>query len=196
MKTALAAAAALLILGAALVGCEDKHPPAEVWGPAGGTALPLDYRTPTTPPGSPRPRELRLDGKDPCATVPQADWATFAIDRAIPEQDPTFRSPACFFNSSWAAMSVVLVVTEGIEAWAPGARTAQPAPVDPVHGFPAISLVRPENATSCDIAVDVATGQYVLAGAVIDLNDLASVPERCAYAHQFAEVVLRTLLGT
>src|SRR5262245_47265625 len=81
-----------------------------------------------------RPRELRLDGKDPCATVPKSEWARFSIDLAKPEMDQTYRSPSCFFNSSKAAMGVVLVVTEGIEAWAPGKRVSKPANVEPIQG--------------------------------------------------------------
>lgn len=192
MKLTAAVAAALLLL-TAVAGCDSHTAPVEAAGSAG--IVVFSGTTSTTLPRGARPHELRLDGKDPCGTVPQADWATFAINRAVPGQDPTFRSPSCFFNSSRASMGVVLVVTEGIGVWAPGARPAQPTPVAPVRGYPAISLVRAENTTACDIAIDVAPGQYVLAGVIVDLNDLAALPDRCVYAHQFADVVLRTLLG-
>ena len=164
--------------------------------PSAGTPVPAGNEVPTTDAPASRPRELKLDGKDPCATVPKADWAKFSIDRAIPEQDPTFKSPSCFFNSSKGAFGVVLVVTEGIDAWAPGKRLAEPTNVDPVRGFPAISLRRPTSETQCDIAVDVARGQYVLILVVIDLNDLSNVPERCTYAHQFAETAMNTLVAS
>lgn len=159
-----------------------------------GNPVPVanEMRTKDTP--AARPRELRLDGKDPCATVPRGEWARFAIDRAIPDEDKTLHSPSCFFNSSTAAMGVILVVTEGIDAWAGGKRPAKPANVAPVEGFPAVSLKRPANDSSCQIAVDVAQGQYVMTSVVIDLNDMDNVPERCTYAHQFAEVAMRTLV--
>jgi hypothetical protein len=165
-------------------------------GRSAGSPMPAKDALPTTEAPPARPRELKLDGRDPCAVVPKSDWGTFSIDVAIPEQDPNLRSPACFFNSSKGAFSIVLVVTEGVDAWAPGKRTAQPANVAPVRGFPSISLLRPTSTTQCDIAVDVAQGQYVLATVVIDLNDLSNVPERCTYAHQFAETAMNTLVAS
>lgn len=159
-----------------------------------GNPVPVANEMRTKDAPAARPRELRLDGKDPCATVPQAEWARFSIDRAIPEQDQTFHSPGCFFNSSTAAMGVILVVTEGIDAWADGKRPAKPADVAPVEGFRAISLTRPANDSSCQIAVDVAPRQYVMASVVVDLNDMDNVPDRCTYAHQFAEVAMKTLV--
>ncbi len=178
----------------AVAGC-SSGPPVQPWRPAGSAVTTMVASEPTTTPRPARPRELRLDGKDPCATVPKSEWATFSIDLAKPELDPTFRSPSCFFNSSKAAMGVVLVVTEGIEAWAPGKRVSTPANVAPIQGFPAISLLRPAGRTDCAVAVDVAQGQYLMADVVIDLNDVANLPDPCTYAHQFAEVAIGTLLG-
>ena len=163
--------------------------------PSAGNPVPAGNEVSTTDAPAVRPHELRLDGKDPCAVVPKSDWGKFSIDRAMPEHEPNLKSPACFFNSSKGAFGIVLVVTEGIDAWAPGKRTAQPANVAPVRGFPSISLLRPLSETECDIAVDVAQGQYVLATVVIDLNDLSNVPERCTYAHQFAETAMNTLVA-
>ena len=177
------------VIGAAVAaGCGGR--------PVTGHPVSATNEQSTTDASPARPRELRLDGRDPCATVPRSQWATFSIEVAVPEQDPTLHSPACFFNSSKAAMGIVLVVTEGIDAWAGGRRPAKPADVAPIEGFPAISLKRPANDSSCQIAVDVAQGQYLMASVVIDLNDMDTVPERCVWAHQFAEVAMKTLVGS
>ena len=168
-------------------------------GEVAGTPVPAanQFNTPDTKdkPAT-RPRELRLDGKDPCATVPKTEWAKYAITGAEPQENEVFKSPSCFYNSSKASMDVTLVVTEGIEAWAPGKRLAQPVNVEPVRGFPAISLKLPKQTTECGVAVDVAQGQYLLASVVIDINDEASLPEGCTYARQFAETAMNTLVGS
>lgn len=186
----------VLLLTAVLVsgGCNSSH--RDEWGANGPAAIGSGISILLTPGPAPR-RVFRLDGKDPCAVIPKEVWPQYAIDRAIPEQiDPTFKSPSCFFNSSQGAFGIVLVVTEGIEAWAPGKRTAQPADVDPVDRFPAISLLRPQQGPSeCAIAVDTGPGQYLLANIIVDLNDLTNVPEACIYTHQFATLAMDNLLA-
>ena len=144
----------------------------------------------------PRPRELRLDGRDPCALVPTADWAKFYIEKpGKAKQDETFKSPECFYSNSVGAFNITLVMTEDIDAWRGGKRAAQPTDVAPIKGFPAISLRRPEDRIGCDVAVDVAAGQYLLATVIIDIDKVSRLPERCDYAHQLAESAMSTLVA-
>lgn len=153
--------------------------------------------TSTEKPAPARPRELRLDGKDPCALVPKADWGKFYIETpGKPKQEQTFKSPECFYGNRVGAFDITLVVTEGIEMWRDGTRRAQPTDVARIHGFPTISLVRPGDTNQCDIAVDVAKGQYLLATVIVDLDKLSAVPERCAYAHMLAESAMNTLVAS
>lgn len=170
--------------------------------PLAGRPIPAgnEMRTPdtsTTPSGPARPRELRLDGRDPCALVPRADWGKFYIDTpGKSKRDETFKSAECFYGNRVGAFDITLVVTEGIEAWRDGKRLAQPTDVAPIHHFPTISLLRPADESQCDIAVDVAPGQYLLTTVIITLDKLSAVPERCAYAHMLAESAMNTLVAS
>jgi len=140
---------------------------------------------------------LRLDGRDPCALVPTADWAKFYIDRpGKSKQEETFKSPECFYGNGVGAFDVVLVVTEGIEAWLGGKRTAQPKDVAPIKGFPTISLQRPQDDSSCKVAVDLAEGQYLLTTVILNPDKVSAVPEQCAYAHMLAESAMSTLVAS
>src|SRR2546429_3710068 len=132
-----------------------------------------------------RPREIRLNGKDPCALVPKTDWPAFHIERPgkFYPTDGVGPSPDCEYDSAVGLFSIVLVTTEGIHEWDKGKRRTEPARVAPVHGFPAISLLLPGEDRGCDIIVDVAEGQYLEASAAIFLPDPTKVPERCEYAH-------------
>lgn len=161
-----------------------------------GTPVPVgnEMRTGDSPA---RPRELRLDGKDPCALVPRSDWSKFYIEKpGKAKQDEVFKSPECFYSNSVGAFDLTLVMTEDIDAWRGGKRMAEPKEVASIEGFPAISLRRPDDRTGCDVAVDVAEGQYLLAGVLIDRDKLSSVPERCEYAHLLAESAMSTLAAS
>lgn len=167
---------------------------------AAGNPVPAgnDARATTTDnPAPARPRPLRLDGKDPCALVPEADWAEFSIEKPGKlKQDETLKSPKCFYSNNTGIFDVTLVMNEGIDAWRSGQRAAQPGEVAPVRGFPAISLLQPSNKTACDIVVDVAEGQYLMATVIIDPNEVSKVPDRCAYAHRLAESAMSTLVAS
>lgn len=152
--------------------------------------------TSSSRPAPARPRDLRLDGKDPCALVPKADWPKFHIERPGEQnEEPTFKSPDCFYSNSVGSFSVTLVITEGIEKWTDGTRSAVAAEAPPIAGFPAISLKRSTDKNECDIAVDVANGQYLLATVIVRPSQASQVPERCEYAHQLAESAMSTLVA-
>jgi hypothetical protein len=88
-----------------------------------------------------------------------------------------------------------LVVTEGIEKWTDGSKSATVKEAAPVAGFPAISAYLPKDTHGCWVAVDVTAGQYLLVDVTIDTAKLSQVPERCEYAHQLAESAMSTLVG-
>lgn len=184
-----AGAAALVVALAA--GCTDS---------SAGTPLPRESSSAaadaesseTSAPA--RPRELRLDGRDPCAVVPESDWPRFYIEKpGKPKVDETSKSPACFYSNTVGYFAITLVVTEGIEAWDESKRSARRTDVAPVAGFPAIALILPIDKNSCGVAVDVAEGQYLLADVGIDPSSQSQVPELCEYAHHLAESAMKTL---
>lgn len=161
-----------------------------------GNPVPVgnEMRTGDSPP---RPRELKLDGKDPCALVARSDWSKFYIEKpGKSKQNATLKAPECFYGARVGGFVITLVMTEDIDVWRDGKRMAQFADVAPIKGFPAISLLTPGYDNGCDIAVDVAEGQYLIAGLIIDSDEVSRVPERCEYAHQWAESAMSTLVGS
>jgi hypothetical protein len=163
---------------------------------ATGTEPSRSSSSPTSGSTPARPKDLRLDGKDPCALVPQSDWSKFYIEKpGKPGQDETFKSPDCFYGTDVAGLGIVLVVTEGIDKWTDGSRSAVAKQVASIDGYPALSITRENDKNQCGIAVDVADGQYLLADVTLIPSKASQVPERCEYAHQWAESAMHTLIG-
>jgi hypothetical protein len=191
----------VLLAGGLAAGCTNTSAGQPL--PTSGGATSGGTETTTLPPGSstsrpaaPRPREIRLNGKDPCVLVVQADWSKFHIDKpGKAGMEPTFNSPDCFYSNNAGSFSVTLVVTEGVGKWTDGSRSGVAVQVAPLEGFPAIAITRKGDEYQCGVAVDVAEGQYLLATVVVRPSTASQLPERCEYAHQLAESAMRTLVG-
>ena len=186
---------AALIAAVSLTGCTEE---------SAGSPLP-DARTTTTTvvpdsteptsseTSSARPREIRLDGKDPCALIPQSDWPGLGIERpGNPSEDPTFKSPDCTYPS---VGQVTTVVTEGVEAWKGRAGNVEIDDGEPIEGFPAISVWNLADERSCYTLVDVADGQYLMATAAFSVPDPQKA-ETCDHAYKMAESAMKTLVAT
>jgi hypothetical protein len=186
--------------GAVLMGCSDKST---------GSPLPKDTtttgepntsepsETSSTKSSSERPREIALDGRNPCALVPESDFAKFYFEKPGEVQESkTFRSPQCFYGTNVASFAVTLVVTEGIEAWTNGGRNVDLADAEPVTGFPAVFLISKVDRRRCYAVVDVADGQYVMTDVAVTPSAQSKVPEKCDYAHQLAESAMKTLVAS
>lgn len=142
-----------------------------------------------------RPREIRLQDRDPCDLIPESAWKKFGITMpGQPQQNDTFKSPECFYGTLDMAMGVTLVITEGVEAWRAGNRTAVPTDIDPIRGFPTMSLGRPMDTAGCDTVVDVADGQYLLATVIV--LTIEGAPNRCDWARGLAEAAMTTLVAS
>jgi uncharacterized protein DUF3558 len=114
-----------------------------------------------------------------------------------PGQNTTYDASECAWDGTDVGFfAIVLVTNEGIETWRDPSRAAEVDEVDPVDGYPALSVRLPDDDTQCYTVVDVADGQYLLANVGIDNNDLSRVPEPCEYAHQFAESAMSTLVDS
>ncbi len=110
-----------------------------------------------------------------------------------PITEPTFKSPSCNFNANGAFWSITTVVTEGIEAWTSGKRKGQASEIEPIAGYPAITVTLPTDEVACDIAVDVANGQYLYAGFEISPSFADRFPKPCDGARQVAEAAMENL---
>jgi hypothetical protein len=150
---------------------------------------------------SPRPRELPLDGVDPCALLTPAQRAELGLESSsVPYTNdvPKTAGRACSirgYEPRAIAVDFALVTANGIEAiTGPGEVGDELTPIT-VAGFPAV-LARPDNPDACFVDVDVAEGQLldVLLG---DGGREPPIPQNhlCRDAVQVAELAVRTLLG-
>ncbi len=178
--------ATALIAVAALAGCSEE---------SAGSPMPDDTAATTKPdttePTSQRPREIALDGKDPCALIPQSDWPQLSIERpGSPSEDPTFKSPQCYYSS---VGQVTVVITEGIEAW--DGRNVEITDAEPIEGFATITIRNDADRRSCFAAVDVADGQYLMTTTATNPDD-PEEPEACDLAYRMAESAMETLVAS
>jgi hypothetical protein len=183
----------LIVCAAVLVaGCStqvEPPPPAAIGAERSGLVSP------------PRPRELPLDGVDPCALLTPAQRTDLGLDGgSVPYRSavPKAIGPACSISGSEPrAVNVgfALVTGSGIEAiTAPGAVTDELTPIT-VAGFPAV-IARPGNPDGCFVDVDVAHGQ-LLDVIFRDGGRKPPIPQEqlCRDAVQVAEQAMRTLLA-
>jgi hypothetical protein len=158
-----------------------------------GEPRPIESSAGSTSSG--RPHEVDLTGKDPCALVSESDLPAFDIEKAgIPGQNKEFNAPECTYDGIRDAYWVMLATNEGIEVWTDGSRNAEVDEVEPVDGFPAITLFTDIDPNGCDVVVDVADGQYLMA-TVLPGRTSTPLSESCELAHKFAEAAMSTLVG-
>jgi hypothetical protein len=188
----LISAAALLLAACATTGVERDAPATPT--PTVGAAEPTGLVLP------PRPRELPLDGVDPCALLTPDQRKLLGLDHDTLRSATSarvFAGPTCTilgYEPRAISVGFALATGSGIEALtAPGATTDEIAPIT-VEGFPAI-LARPDQADFCSVDVDVAEGQF-LDVIFRDAGEVPPVPQDqlCAGAVKVAENAVQTLL--
>ncbi|MEV1115088.1 DUF3558 domain-containing protein [Actinosynnema sp. NPDC049800] len=167
----------------------------------GGTASPHTTGTsePTTPTpttaSSSRPQTIKLDGREPCSLLTAAQLEGLQIDRAgRPLEVDALKATGCTWTVTGASNILVPVLHEGIETWTGGKRTGQPAPAEPVAGFPTITVPVPGSPNRCDLMIDTAESQYLAVAFSVLPNFEDRFPEPCAGARQLAEAAMQNLL--
>ena len=180
--------AALMILTACAAPA-----PAPPESPAGGGVVLPD-----------RPRDVPLDGVDPCALLTAAQRAELGLDGTprpylgSPNElmGPTDACSVSGFGSRAISFAIRLSVSRGIEGFT-DARVDPPVVPIEVAGFPAVLSPPPDYmADNCVVAVDVAPGQ-TLAVLLRDGGRLPPIPvaELCADVPRYAAEVMATLLA-
>jgi len=159
------------------------------------TTSPTTSASKSTAPSSTRPREIRLDGKKPCELMTADQLATIA-ETTAPRANTasTFNSPNCDFNATGASWRITTVVTEGVDVWTSGKRQGQPTEIPPIAGFPAITVTLPTDKVLCNIAIDVADGQYVYTGFEVRESFADKFPKPCDGARMVAEAAMQNLM--
>jgi hypothetical protein len=179
---------ALLVVAALLTaGCTtavEEPPPAPT-----GVVLP------------PRPREVRLEGVDPCSLLTAEQRAALGFT-----SEPHFSVsrvelfhgdvPTCTVHSQGSSSAVVgvgLVTTVGMERWLDPGLNAQTRVVD-VAAFPGVITVPISSKSYCGVEVDVAAGQ-LLDVQVLDGGSTPPIPQTslCDRALDSAIAAMQTL---
>jgi hypothetical protein len=188
-------AALVLLAGIALAGCTNTDP---------GQALPAASSTPTGAGKTsvaipPRPREIKLDGLDPCKLFTKAQLDQIKVTR----QRNSVQSEDAFKGSSICAMDggdgkvfwdyeIWLVTTEGIAPWLSGTRNVDAKLVD-VGGFGAADYKLMGTTTAdCSTSVDVANGQQLMVVFRPSRNQF-SQNEMCQKSEQAAGLAMQSL---
>ncbi len=161
--------------------------------------------TPSAPTGvllPPRPREVRLDGVDPCSLLTPEQRAELGLDGTPRYTDPYAelfggRVPTCTitgYTGRPIALAIGVVTTAGIERWQSGDLAARVEPTT-VGSFPAVVAVPSRFTNFCSVEVDVAPAQLL----DVQLSDGGGTPpipqdELCVGARRAAAELIESLL--
>jgi uncharacterized protein DUF3558 len=147
----------------------------------------------------PRPRELPLDGVDPCALLTEEQRAELGLDGRVrpgTSDAPLFTGPDCTivgYEPRGVGVSLTLATRHGLdELIAPGSVRDELTATD-VVGFPAV-VARPKQVEFCSVDVDLAEGQFL----DVQFSDAARNPpipqdQLCRDAVEIAEAAVTTL---
>lgn len=188
---------ALALPALILLGCSTPTQPTADHGSS--SVPPVEPTTTTTTVSQlPRPREVKLDGLDPCAVLSEDQRAALSLDHAPNAYvDNTFgESKVCSFRSgiSGNVMRLALVTVEGVGVW-----LSENAQVEPqfttIGGFPAMVVRTPGLDDVCNVEVDVAEGQFLDVMFRDGGNEKKATQDTlCAGAERAAEAALSGLL--
>ncbi|MEV1114285.1 DUF3558 domain-containing protein [Actinosynnema sp. NPDC049800] len=180
-------------LGLVAVGCTNREP---------GDATPVGETTATSTatsatPDKPRPREVKLDGIDPCKVLTTAQMKELTVVEAERNDGDIVKAgdePVCAYDnndSPRVTYEVGLVTSKGIEYWR-GSGNVAVKQVE-VGGYSAVQLTFKGTSTvDCAVSVDVADGQQLY----VDFSSIGQTPSQeqmCDNAKKAAELALVTL---
>ncbi len=177
-----------------------------------GQATPAPDSTPSSQssstPGSapprvpPRPRELRLDGLDPCTLFTGTQLTQLKLDKKrsrVSEAASYKGMKDCALESlhpPFDSYSALAATNEGIEPWLTGKRNVE-AKLSSVSGFAAATYwfrgAHDHNTADCTTSVDVAQGQSLIVSADNDGMQTYTLDELCQRAEQAAGMAIQTL---
>ena len=162
--------------------------------------------TPSAPPGvllPPRPREVRLDGVDPCTLLTAEQRAALGFE-SEPRNGTIAASalyrgdvPICTmrgFTGEASSVGIGVVTTAGIDLWTTGSLDADVTPTT-VGGFPAVVAVPRRFTEYCSVDVDMAPGQLI----DVQFGDGGNRPQipqddLCVRARRTAEAAVASLM--
>jgi hypothetical protein len=148
-----------------------------------------------------RPREMRLDGVDPCSILTPEQRATLGLQSEPSASRPyvaLFRGdvPTCKISGSSPGSNILgigTVTSVGVERWRENDVAAQLRPTI-IEGFPALVTTPTQSGRYCGVEVDVAAGQ-LLDVQVLDGGASAPQTELCRSAERAAMEIMKRLIA-
>jgi hypothetical protein len=195
----LAAASALTLVA----GCTSREPGTATADPTGASSpKSTDASSGSATPTEaipPPPRELRLDGLDPCTLFTSAQRTELKVDKVrsrYAEGSETYKDmKECVLEITaqepFLTYSALAVTNEDVSVWLTGNRNVD-AKLISVGGYPAAQFSLMGTDTNCAIAVGVAKGQYLW----VDMDPWSgdfTYGDICKAGKQAAEMALQTL---
>lgn len=185
----------MLVVGAVLASCTDKE--SGTAGPATTTAP--DTATTTTPAGrsaeARRPRELKVDGVDPCKLLTAEQMARLGVTRSSRNDSDIVKTgdvPTCEFRGDLSTnYGVAVIAGKGVDYWT-GKGNTDVSEVR-VAGFAAKQISLSGVEADCAIAVDVADGQQLYVDYIPVGSRRPAKDEMCRNVVLGAELALTTL---
>jgi len=188
--------AVVAVVGLTLAGCTQTDPGQAVSTDQGSSA---PEPGPTTVSVPPRPKEIKLDGLDPCKVMTKEQLDQIKVDRQRNLTIPDGRwkgMPHCTMDGGdgkqfWT-YDLTLVTNEGIAPWFDGKRPVDAKLVD-VGGF-AAAVYKGAGTTTydCGTSVDVANGQQLAVDFQPSRNQYTQ-EQMCQMSRQAAGLALQTL---
>lgn len=196
----------LVVIAAVSVGCTTSapgQPTSVIDGGSSGTSTAStgDSATSTSPTVDvpPRPRDITLDGLDPCTLFTKTQRAQLTVsdvDSGESKSENFKGMKECTLEADTRTRfydyTALAVTTEGVDAWLTGQRNVE-AELTTVQGFPAAEFMfRGSDGEGCDLAVGVAA-HHTLWIQVIPYDRGFEQDELCRMARQATEMAMTTL---
>ena len=129
----------------AIAGCTVNAPGEATTAPSSGHSTTSQPSTTKVLPSSTRPREVKMNGVNPCELLSADQLKRFAIDRPpSADKDTTFQTATCdyFSKVTLTGFRLTPIPTLGIDRFEPGKVTGD-VQVRTVRGFPAREIHTP-----------------------------------------------------
>ena len=150
----------------------------------------------------PRPKDLRIDGIEPCDLFTSTQLAQIKIDRKRKGTSGSQQYNGmkdCSLDQNAAPFDryyIMAVTTEGIGSWLTGKRNVE-AKLTSVGRYAAATYwfrgAKGNQADSCSTSVDVADGQQLAVDADNDGKHSYTLEQLCQRAEQVAGLAMQTL---
>jgi hypothetical protein len=188
----------VLVVGAALAACTSQEtgtasPTAEAAKTNSGNSGTSSAKTSVSLP--PRPREIKLDGVDPCLLISTNQMKQLGVVKAARNDDDIVKSgpvPFCDYRNSASGIGygVGAISNRGVDYWKGNGNTD--VSIVNVAGYGAVRVSLSGTNVDCAVSIDVADGQQLYVDFIPTGIELTK-EQLCQNVTTGAELALATL---